>query len=342
MSEIRQDPTTGAFVIIAPGRSRRPGAPHSASSAGQLVSHYDEHCPFCPGNETQLLGIVAETPAKNSSGWSTRTVPNKFPALTSDAVAPQTNDPTHETIAGKGFHEVIIENPFHDADLPTMEIPQISDVVATYHQRFCELSKRPGIEAVVLFRNHGTRSGASLVHPHAQVVALPLVPPRLQAMSGWAARQGAQTGQCPTCAELARERQAAVRVVEESADFVALVPFAAEMPCEVWLVPKRHHASFAETRADELADLAALLGRSLQRLKAAHGDPPYSFAIESAGPGADAKHFHWRLRIAPDLVNWGGFERGSGMPINPSGPEADAALLRASLGKGGGRGETET
>jgi UDPglucose--hexose-1-phosphate uridylyltransferase len=342
MSEIRQDPTTGAFVIIAPGRSGRPGAPHSTSNAGQVASRYDEHCPFCPGNEAQLIGILAETPAKHAPGWSTRTVPNKFPAISSNAAAPQSHDPTHETIAGKGFHEVIIESPFHDADLRTMEMPQISDVVATYHQRFCELSQRPGIEAVVLFRNHGTRSGASLVHPHAQIMALPLIPPRIQAMTEWAARQGAQTGQCPTCAELARERQAAVRVVEESADFVALVPFAAEVPCEVWLVPKRHAASFAETRAHELVDLAALLGRALQRLKTAHGDPPYSFAIESAGSGSDAKHVHWRLRIVPDLVNWGGFERGSGIPINPSAPEADAALLRASLGNGSGRGEAET
>ena len=299
-----------------------------------------------------MLGIVAETPSGGTPGWSTRTVLNKFPALAPDAVAPQGHDPMHETIAAKGFHEVIVESPFHDADLPTLDIAQITDVVTTYHQRFCALSKRPGVEAVVLFRNHGTRSGASLVHPHAQVVAVPLVPPRLQAMVAWGARQGAQTGKCPTCEELARELQAGVRVVEESADFVALVPFAAEVPCEAWLVPKRHSASFADACETELADLAALLGRTLQRLKAAHGDPPYSFAIESAGPGSDARYLHWRLRIAPDIVNPGGFERGSGMPINPSSPEADAALLRASwdigsldvgsLDHDSGRGEVKT
>ncbi len=343
MSEFRQDPTTGSFVIIAPERGGRPGAWFVSSRAEERLPRFDERCPFCPGHEAQLPGIVAETPSKDSPGWSTRIVPNKFPALTPGAVAPSIHDGVHETIAGKGFHELIIESPFHDADLATMEISQISDVVTTYHRRFLELSQRPEIATVVLFRNHGARSGASLAHPHAQVIALPLIPPRLQAMASWARRQSAQTGQCPTCAELARERKADERLIEETADFVALVPFAAEVPSELWLVPKRHSASFAWIRADELADLAALLRRALQRLKKAHGDPPYSFAIESAGLDADAApHLHWRLRIAPDLVNWGGFERGSGMPINPSAPETDAALLRDSLEGGSGLHEAET
>jgi len=343
MSEIRQDPTTGAFVIIAPGRGGRPGAQRAPSGADPRLPRFDALCPFCPGHEAELPGIIAETPSGDPPGWSTRVVPNKFPALTPDAVARSAQDPMHTTLAGKGFHEVVIESPYHDADLATMEIAQISDVIATYHRRFCELSQRPGIKAVVLFRNHGARSGASLVHPHAQVIALPLFPPRLQAMASWSSRQGAQLEQCPTCAELARELQIGERIVEESTNFVALVPFAAEVPCEQWLVPKRHAASFGETRETELADLSALLRRALQRLRATHGDPPYSFAIESVPSGADSKpYFHWRLRIAPDLVNRGGFERGAGLPINPSAPEKDAALLRASLGKGSGLREGET
>ena len=342
MSELRQDPTTGSFVIIAPERGGRPGGTRSPAPQ-QRVPRYDALCPFCPGNEAQLPGIIAETPAKEPPGWLSRVVPNKFPALTADAVAQSDRDATHTTIAGRGFHEVIIESPQHHADLATMEVSQIAEVVATYHRRFLELSRRPGVEAAVLFHNHGARSGTSLVHPHAQIIALPLVPPRFQAMVSWANRQGAQSGQCPTCAELTRELRTAERIVDESRHFVALVPFAAEVPCEQWLIPRRHHASFAETRADELADLAALLCRALQRLKTAHGDPPYNFAIESTGsPKIAAPSLHWRLRIVPDLVNWGGFERGSGMRINPSAPEADAAVLRASLNEGRGLGEADT
>jgi len=331
MSEIRQDPTTGSFVIIAPERGARPGASPRSPGRGQSGPRYDERCPFCPGNEAQLPGIIAETPAHDPPGWAVRVVPNRFPALAPEPSNPCA-DAAHMALPGYGVHEVIIECPRHDADLAMMEARQIATVVASCHRRFSELSGRPGIEVVVLFSNHGARSGASLAHPHAQAIALPLLPPKLRAIAEWAERKGAQTSRCPTCAELERELSAGERIIEESRNIVALVPYAAEHPCEQWLVPKRHQASFAEATEEELADLAVLLGSALRRLKAVHGDPPYNFAIES-WRSVSTPYVHWRLRIVPDLVNWGGFERGSGMAINPSAPEDDAALLRASLGE---------
>jgi UDPglucose--hexose-1-phosphate uridylyltransferase len=215
-----------------------------------------------------------------------------------------------------------------------MAIDELAGVVASYQARFTELLGRLNVAAVVLFRNHGAQSGASLVHPHAQVLALPLVPPKLQALADWGAQRGRETGRCPTCAELARELSAGCRIVEESRCFVALVPFAAERPCEQWLLPKRHQASFCETNEDELIDLAGLLRRAIARLDAALGDPPYYFAVESAAPAtADGRYAHWRLRIVPENVYAGGFERSAGMSLNPSEPAADAALLRKSLGQ---------
>jgi len=330
MSELRQDPTTGAYVIIAPGRSRRPHASAGERLAVLSVPAFDADCPFCPGNEAQLPGVIAETAAATAPGWSVRIVPNKYPALVAEP-APLPADAQHGTTAGYGFHEVIIESPRHNADLTSMDRDEVAAVVASYHARFSTLSRHRDIAAVVLFRNHGARSGASLVHPHAQALALPILPPKLQTMIAWGNLKGGETGSCPTCAELARESNTPARIVEESRSFLALVPYAAECPFEQWLVPKRHQASFCEATAEELQDLALLLRSALRRLEALHGDPPYSYAIESAGPALGAAPFvHWRLRIVPDLVAWGGFERGAGMPINPSAPEADAAALRAA------------
>lgn len=328
MSELRQDQTTGAHVIIAPGRSARPGGALAHRQAMPQLPRFDPHCPFCPGNEAQLPGIVAETGCSAPPGWSVRVVPNKYPALIPRPPAlPAT---AHEgTSAGHGYHEVIIESPRHDADLTSMDDAQLRAVITAYHDRFCTLSARPGIASVVVFRNHGARSGASLIHAHAQAIALPVVPSQLLALHAWGAAMGKQTGACPTCAFLAREVDEKVRIVEQSTHFAALVPYAAQCPFEQWIVPKRHHASFAATSSDELGDLALVLRGSLQRLKAVHGDPPYSFAIQSAAPSAtDTPFVHWRLRIVPDLIDWGGFERGAGMPINPSAPEADAERLR--------------
>jgi UDPglucose--hexose-1-phosphate uridylyltransferase len=343
MSEFRQDPTTGAFVISAPERGRRPGAPKTQRREAKLLARFDERCPFCPGNEGELAAILAETAAKDPPGWSVRVVSNKFPALVPEPPAATPKDGAHTVLPGFGFHEVIIESPHHDADLTTMAIPQIAGVLASYQARFTELLRRPNIAAVVLFRNHGTQSGASLVHPHAQVLALPLVPAKLQALAEWGDRRGRESSRCPTCAELERELGTGCRIVEESRSFVALVPFAAQRPCEQWLVPKRHQASFCETTEDELADLAGALRRALQRLDAALGDQPYNFAIESAGAAAaDARYAHWRLRIVPENVYSGGFERSAGMTVNPSDPAADAALLRKSLGEDRATRETDT
>jgi UDPglucose--hexose-1-phosphate uridylyltransferase len=344
MSELRQDPTTGVHVIVAPGRSDRPnGALAARQAVPSTVPRFDPACPFCPGNEAQLPGIVAETAAPGVPGWAVRVVPNKYPALLPEP-PPLPADAYAGTSPGYGMHEVLIESPLHCADLTTMDDTQIATVLASYHDRFCALSAKPGIASVVLFRNHGARSGASLVHPHAQAIALPMVPPQLHALFAWGEAEGRATGACPTCTFLAHELQECARVVEATGSFVALVPYAAQCPFEQWIVPARHQHTFAVARGDELRDLGHILRRSLQRLKAVHGGPPYSFTIESAPPDWEhARFVHWRLRIVPDLIDWGGFERGAGMPINSSAPEADAARLReAGIVAGGANTKAAT
>jgi UDPglucose--hexose-1-phosphate uridylyltransferase len=139
-------------------------------------------------------------------------------------------------------------------------------------------------------------------------------------------------GRCVTCDELALEIADDRRIVESTPCFLALVPFAAAVPYEVWLVPKRHQSSFAEINEAECVDLGRLLRNTLRWLKSAHNDPAYNFVVESFDMSdRDAPYVHWRLRIAPNLVTWGGFELGTGVPINPSSPEADAMVLHATM-----------
>jgi UDPglucose--hexose-1-phosphate uridylyltransferase len=331
MSELRQDRTTGAWVIVAPERGRRPRQRSAAAPAPDRAPEPEPPCPFCPGNEHLLPGIVEEVSAADPPGWCVRVVPNKYPALRPELAPQPLHAPFHTALEGYGVHEVVIESPRHRADLDSLSDPEISAVVGAYHRRSLMLMRKPGIEAVLLFRNNGRSAGASLRHPHAQLVALPLVPPRLRAMTDWARQRHRESGRCVTCEELDIERADGRRLVEESAHFLLLVPFAATVPFEMWLAPKRHQAGFAEAEAEELADLGVLLRRALARLKAALGDPPYNFVIESPGKGEEgAADQHWRLRIAPDTVIPGGFELGAGIPINPSKPEDDAAALRAA------------
>jgi UDPglucose--hexose-1-phosphate uridylyltransferase len=296
---------------------RAPSAPSPA---------FDPDCPFCPGHEAQLPAIIAETSWDTAPHWAVRVVPNKFPAVRGDANEQAT---TQGARPAYGFHEVLIESPRHNADLASMSDAQIATVVAAYSERSQALLASEAIEAVVLFRNHGFRGGASLVHPHAQIVAVPFVPPVPHRLAEWGSRHFREHGTCPTCDVIARERASAVRVVEETANFFVVVPFAAERPCEMWILPNQHQASFIHMAADCHSEFSSLLRRSLARLREARGDPPYDFVIDSAArANLAASYVHWRLRIAPTLATPGGFELGAGTPINPSSPESDAALLR--------------
>ncbi len=333
MSELRQDRTTGAWVIIAPERRDRPQRRIETARATQPRPGFDLHCPFCPGNEAMLPGILEEVPVDRAPGWQVRVVPNKYPVLRADTAMAQPPRHGGVAMAGYGHHDVVIESPRHDADLASMSDGEIEAVLAAYHRRFVWLSEQPRIQRVILFRNYGPTRGASLAHPHAQLVALAMTPPDLQAHAARARSWHEHHGQCDLCDEMALERADGRRVVEETESFTALVPFAATCPFEVWLVPRRHQASFAEIERGELGEMGLFLRDVLCRLKSVLGDPPYNFVVDSAGPMELGRpDLHWRVRIAPGLATPGGFELATGMSINPSSPEGDAHALRNAEG----------
>ena len=299
------------------------------SERPRALPPFDPDCPFCPGNESLLPGIIAETRA--GAGWDVRIVPNKFPALQPDARAVADLSDGLPVLGGYGFHEVIVESARHNADLAAMSDTEIHAVVSAYRSRSEYLLRQSDIAAVILFRNHGLRSGASLPHPHAQIIALPLVPPVLRELADCGSRYYRDQGRCATCDAIANERAATLRMIEESSGFLAFVPFAAATPGEIRIVPKRHRASFIEADTAELEDFTRVLRRVLGRVRRAFDDPSFNFVIDSADRAhIGAAYVHWRLRITPFLAAPGGFELGSGMAINPSAPEDDAAALRAA------------
>lgn len=330
MSEYRQDATTGAWVIVAPERGRRP-SDWLVDGNREPAGDTDRACPFCPGNERLIPPVLDETPADRSPGWYTRVIANKHPALRPQGDPAPMPATVQTRLAGFGYHEVIIESPRHDADLATFDEAELHAVVHTCHRRFVDLAKRPGVEAVFVFRNRGRRAGASLVHPHSQVIATAIATPKVTARAQWTRDRYAQTGCCPVCDELEREATDGRRTVEATRRFLVTVPFAAGSPFELRITPFRHAATFAEAGPEELAELGPVLRRAVSRLERATGEPAYNLMIESAGlrdrvPASD----HWSVRIVPDLARPGGFELGSGLPINPSSPEDDAAALRAT------------
>ena len=323
MSEFRQDPTNGRWVIVAPERGARPREAEGHAAPDHRHHAFDPACPFCPGNEAMLPPIIEEVPSGEAPGWSVRVIPNKYPILAMHDAGP--SDPPS---AGYGHHEVIIETPRHDAGLPELSPEEMQAVIETWHRRFCAALARPGIRTALLFGNHGNRAGASLGHLHSQLVALAFIPPRLKASLAVARDWHEEHGSCAACEELRRELEADKRVVELTDAFAVLVPRAAGSTLEQWIVPLEHQPSFAVANRANLAALGGVVQRAVRRLKSAAGDPSYNLLVE---PGStdpeDAAAAHWTLRIVPNLSVPGGFELLSGISVNPSSPEDDAKRL---------------
>lgn len=328
MAELRRDPVSGRWVIIAAERSLRPNAVRLSRGTPR-----GGFCPFCEGNEDRTPPEVmairpAGTPA-NSPGWSVRVVPNKFPALRTDVRMETGGQGVYETVAGFGRHEVIIESPRHIVSLTEMGAEHLAQVVEAYCERSRVLSEDKRLAYVLIFKNVGEAAGATVEHSHSQLIAVPVMPKRVQTEMDRCAEYYEATGRCLFCDIIAQEEASGERIVADCGDFLVLSPFAARFPFEMWVLPKFHAPHLFELTPPQAFGLAEALHQALARLEVCLGDPPYNCAVHSApvaGQGQD--HYHWHVELMPRVTHVAGFEWGTGFHINPLAPETAAQYLR--------------
>jgi UDPglucose--hexose-1-phosphate uridylyltransferase len=331
-SEMRLDPFMLNWVIVAPERNKRPHAAE-ASPRPQPRPSFDHSCAFCPGNE-------AETPpeiwrlADECGQWRVRVIPNKFAVLADGNIAGQPAEHGSERLTampGHGRHEIVIESPDHAMDLSTANHAQIRDVLAAYRARYGALSES-GAALVVIFRNHGQSAGASLAHPHSQIVATPVVPLDVRHRCDVAAGYFNRVGRSLYLDVLRDEIDDGRRIVMASDRYIAFEPFASASPFETWIMPRARQASFGAVTDADLDNLAAILRAVLAGVRDALDDPDYNYVIQSAPLGEENREsFSWFLRLVPRLTTPAGFELGTGMHVNPTPPEESAAVLRRTI-----------
>jgi len=334
MSIIRQDPTTKDWVIIATDRGKRPDDFTKTEVAETLPDH-DPSCPFCPDNEAMTPLEVLRYPESQKPGWCLRVVPNRFAALGTIAEPYRKEDgPLFREMSGEGYHEVVIETPFHNRGIPQMTIEEVERLLDACQQRYHALKKDPKVKSIILFKNHGERAGTSLVHPHSQIVATPVAPLLIRKKYEVAIGHYDDTGRCLYQDLVDAERSAQVRVLFETDRFVVFHPFASRVPFETWIAPKYQESSFGMVEKEGMAKLAAVLQSTLKGLHTALGDPDFNYIIHSAPTEDETKnYFLWHVQILPRLTTIAGFELGSGMFINTMLPEDCAQFLRDFLGE---------
>lgn len=327
MPELRHNVLTREWVIIATERAKRPHEFIKDRTGTHDRPSFSPSCPFCPGNESRTPPATLVIP--NEHAWQVRVVPNKFAALSYEGRRSRSFEGIRRTVTGVGIHEVIVETPQHNKTTALLEDRELETVLETYLDRFNFASADPRVEQVTIFKNHGLAAGTSLEHPHSQMIAVPVIASQIRDRLINALRHFDEYGECIFCRVLSVELKEQTRLVMETDLFVAFVQFAALTPFSMLIMPRRHMACFSEIKDAEAADLAHILRATLAKLYHGLNDPDFNYTIRTAPREAcGAKYFHWYFSIIPRLTNVAGFELGSGMFINTSLPEEDAAFLR--------------
>ncbi|SHG99177.1 UDPglucose--hexose-1-phosphate uridylyltransferase [Jatrophihabitans endophyticus] len=317
-SELRRDPLTDEWIVVASHRQTRTYQPATAA------------CPLCP---TTSRDNLSEVPVP---GYDVVVFENRFPSLTADAAGSHDDDPVFARRPGVGRCEVVCFSDDHDASFASLPPARARTIVDVWADRTAALSAVPGVEHVFPFENRGREIGVTLSHPHGQIYAYPFVAPRWARMLETAARHRERTGVNLFAEVLAAEQEAGLRVVARTEHWTAFVPAAARWPVELHLYPNRHVRDLTELDDAERDDFAVTYLDMLRRLDALYDAPlPYIAAWYQAPVRQHRNDAYLHLQLlstkrAPDKLKFlAGSESAMGVFINDVVPEDMAARLRS-------------
>jgi len=320
----RLDSLSGDWIAVVPGRRKayRPRRPRPAE-----LPKIEGRCPFCPGHEADTEQTIARFPEHGP--WSVRVVANIFPLAEPGAEIAMPDG--GEARAARGAHEVVIEHPDHDVDRPDYDDAHLLAVLQMYRDRVGALSALEGSASVIAFRNRGRRAGSSQPHPHGQIVAGPVAPPRITRRHTIARAHYRATGGTILAAQVAEEQRAGARIIEERRGFVAYVPFAPRQNHHVRIAAATSTGGFGGIGDDTASALASILGRVLWRVRSATSGAPYNLLFESPPVGAEGDPAaFWFVDVLPRRGGHAGFELGSGIEVVTVLPERAAEERRAA------------
>lgn len=320
MNQLRLNPLTGRWATVATGRASRPG--EFAADHRLPADLGASSCPFCPGHEEETPPAL-ETYGVDGS-WLLRVVPNKYPAFDgSGELEVERLGPLFAKAPATGIHEVMVLTPEHEHAWADLDDRQVGLVMSALRDRLEDHAGTAGIRYSQAIVNHGRAAGASMRHPHAQLLGIPFVPGELlEELAGFRRFEG----RCLLCATVDAERDAGHRMVLDAGEAVVVAPWWSGSPFELLVVPTGHEGHLHRAAPTSLVAVGRAVRDVLARLRSLLGDVSYHVVVHTA-PHRSDDPFHWHAHIAPQLHSTGGFEQGTGVPINIVAPEDAAAVL---------------
>jgi UDPglucose--hexose-1-phosphate uridylyltransferase len=333
MSELRFDPIKKHWVIIAGQRAKRP-----SEFQVTIETKGEVDCPFCPGHEHETPDAILTIPGQQQGSWAARLIPNKFPAvdLSGDPVGVVL--PHHINREGRGRHEVMIESAFHSDRQAQYSTSHFASLLAIYQARLRLFKTKSNCLYSTLFTNVGYRGGATLSHPHSQIIGLPLVPNVIQTELDSAIEHKARHGSCLFCDIISDELDSSSRIVYANDDFAVIAPYASRFAYEFTIYPHNHIADFCDLDPAGIESTAKCLVRALSLMDKALANPDYNLILHTAprnlpdgGGDGPNRAFHWHFEVIPRVSTQAGMEWGTGIHINSIPPEKAARVLSGSI-----------
>ncbi len=313
-SELRKDIVSGTWVVFSTRRRERPEFSKSKNQEIETEEEFNK-CLFCreniSGQEKDNLIYV-----KENGDWSLKVFPNKFPAF-----FPGVNDVNKrevgpfEVMDGVGYHEVLVTEDHH-RDIADMDVPRIAEIIDAYQDRYIELMNKKHIKYISIFKNYGKSAGASINHPHSQIIAMPVIDPDVYRSLVGSESYYMAHRECVHCVMIEWEKESGERVIFENEEFIVVCPFVSRVSFETRIYPKKHLSYFERITDEQKIKLAEAMKHCLGKLKKNVGNPSYNmFLHTSPCDGRAYDHYHWHFEIFPKTNTWAGLELSTGIEV---------------------------
>jgi UDPglucose--hexose-1-phosphate uridylyltransferase len=321
MSQLRLNPLTGRWVTVAVERASRPG--ELISRQLPVESDPGRKCPFCPGNE-EATPPALETYGP-SGNWLVRVVPNLFPAFEgSEPLRVQNLGPVFTQASASGVHEVLVFSPEHTDTWADLDDKHAGLAMAAIRDRMEDHARRSTVRYTQAIVNSGREAGASLDHPHGQLLGIPFVPGEIAEEEAGFRRFG---DSCLLCTMAEAEQQVGHRIVVEDERSLVVCPYWSGAPYEMLVLPRTHEVHLESTSPADVVAVGRAIRDALVLLRSKVGEVAYNLVFHTAPHHHDGP-FHWHVHIVPRLTSLAGFEQGTGVMINIVAPELAARHLK--------------
>lgn len=323
MSQLRLNLLTNRWVTVVPDRAQRQS--DFAPRAPQVETGPERECPFCPGASSDDTPLAETT---NPDGaWSMRVLPNRYPAFEGEeSLAVRNLGPVHVMAEASGTHEVFVFTPEHTSRIDLFDDATIAELMSTLRSRFEAHASEPHIRYTQAIVNHGREAGASMSHPHGQLLGLPFVPGEILEEERAFERF---KGGCIVCATCEAE-SGSERMVLGNEHALVVCPFWSSSPYELLIMPRNHDCHLTDSDPDALTGVGLAVRDALRLLNGVLGDIAYNLVFHTA-PAHHAGAYHWHVHLWPKLTTAAGFERGTGVMLNIVAPETAAGHLRSAV-----------